>query len=52
MARRLEFGDNDNIRLLVTVSDVTEARIAEKLKDDLLREKDVLLQEVQHRGRQ
>ena len=49
MARKLEFGDDDNIRLLVTVSDVTEARIAEKLRDDLLREKDVLLQEVQHR---
>jgi two-component sensor histidine kinase len=31
------------------VSDLTEARIAEKLKDDLLREKAVLLQEVQHR---
>ncbi len=49
MARRLAFGDGDTVRLLVTVSDVTEARIAEKLKNDLLREKDVLLQEVQHR---
>ena len=48
-ARRLEFGDADNTRLLVTISDVTEARIAEKLKDDLLREKAILLQEVQHR---
>jgi two-component sensor histidine kinase len=48
-ARRLEFGDAGNIRLLVTVTDVTDARLAEKLKDDLLREKAVLLQEVQHR---
>jgi two-component sensor histidine kinase len=48
-AHKLEFGDTDNIRLLMTVSDVTDARIAEKLKDDLLREKAILLQEVQHR---
>jgi len=47
--RRLEYGDSENPRLLLTVSDVTEARIAEKLKDDLLREKAVLLQEIQHR---
>jgi two-component system, sensor histidine kinase PdtaS len=48
-ARRLEFGGADDVRLLVTISDVTEARIAEKLKDDLLREKAILLQEIQHR---
>jgi len=48
-ARKLVFGDADDTRILVTISDVTEARIAEKLKDDLLREKAVLLQEVQHR---
>jgi two-component sensor histidine kinase len=48
-ARRLEFGDADNRRLLVTISDVTEARIADKLRDDLVREKAILLQEVQHR---
>jgi two-component sensor histidine kinase len=48
-ARMLEFGDADNARLLVTVSDVTDARVAEKLKDDLLREKAILLQEIQHR---
>ena len=48
-AQKLEYGDDEATRLLVTVSDVTEARIAEALKDDLLREKAVLLQEVQHR---
>ena len=48
-AHKLEFGDTEHVHLLVTVSDVTEARIAEKLKDDLLREKAILLQEVQHR---
>jgi hypothetical protein len=48
-AHKLEFGDAENVRVLVTVSDVTEARLAAKLKDDLLREKAILLQEVQHR---
>ena len=31
------------------MTDVTDARASEKLKDDLLREKAILLQEVQHR---
>jgi two-component sensor histidine kinase len=48
-AQKLEYGNADNVRLLVAVSDVTDARIAEKLKDDLLKEKAVLLQELQHR---
>ena len=48
-AQKLSYGDNENIRLMVAVLDVTEARIAEKLKDDLLKEKAVLLQELQHR---
>jgi two-component sensor histidine kinase len=48
-AHKLEFGDAEIIRILVTLSDVTDARLAEKLKDDLLREKGILLQEVQHR---
>jgi two-component sensor histidine kinase len=47
-AEKLEYGDAD-VRLLMTVSDVTDARIAERVRDDLLREKAVLLQEVQHR---
>jgi two-component system, sensor histidine kinase PdtaS len=48
-AHRLEDLDAAAVSLLLTVSDVTEARIAEKLKDDMLREKAILLQEVQHR---
>jgi two-component sensor histidine kinase len=46
---RLEYGDSANIRLLLAVSDVTDARLAERLKDDLLREKAILFQELQHR---
>lgn len=48
-ARKLDHHDDANIRLIVSVTDVTDARIGEKLKDDLLREKAVLLQELQHR---
>src|SRR3546814_1472945 len=38
----------EQIRLLLSISDVTDARSSEKLKDDLLREKAILLQELQH----
>jgi len=48
-AQRLDYGDAEGVRLLLTVSDVTDARAAEKFKDDLLREKAVLLQELHHR---
>jgi two-component sensor histidine kinase len=48
-AQKLEYGNEDNARLLLSVSDVTDARIAEKLKDDMLKEKAVLLQELHHR---
>lgn len=48
-ARRLDYGDADNARMLLSITDVTNARLAEKLKEDLLRDKDILLQELQHR---
>ncbi|MEO7026584.1 MAG: histidine kinase dimerization/phosphoacceptor domain -containing protein [Caulobacteraceae bacterium] len=48
-ARKLDYGSDHEIRILLTVADVTDARIAEKFKDDLLREKAILLQELQHR---
>lgn len=48
-AHLLAYGDGAAIRLLLGVTDVTDARASEKLKDDLLREKAILLQEVQHR---
>jgi two-component sensor histidine kinase len=48
-AQKLDYGNKDNVRLLVSVVDVTDARLAEKLKNDLLREKEVLLQELHHR---
>ena len=48
-AHKLDYGDDEHVRLLLAVVDVTDARASEKLKDDLLREKAILLQEIQHR---
>ena len=48
-AQKLDYGDREDVLLLLSVSDVTDARIAAKLKDDMLKEKAVLLQELQHR---
>jgi len=48
-ARTLDDGDLEHIRLLLAVSDVTDARAESRLKDDLIRDKAFLLQEVQHR---
>ena len=48
-ARKLDYFDADNIRLLMSVTDVTDQRISEKLKDSLIRDKEILLRELQHR---
>ena len=48
-ARVLDDGDKEHIRLLMAVNDVTDARAETRKKDDLVREKAILIQEVQHR---
>ena len=49
-ASKLDFkGNAEKVRLVMAVTDVTAARLAEKHKDDLLREKQLLMQELQHR---
>ena len=48
-ASKLDYDDKVHARVLLAIADVTEARASEKLKDNLLREKAILLQEVQHR---
>ncbi|HMI19221.1 MAG TPA: histidine kinase dimerization/phosphoacceptor domain -containing protein [Sphingomonas sp.] len=48
-AQKLDYADNDNVRLMLAAADVTDARLSEKLKEDLLRDKNILLQELQHR---
>jgi hypothetical protein len=48
-ARRLSYSDNANIRIVLAVADVTDARASEKSRENLLHEKAILLKEVQHR---
>lgn len=48
-AQTLDDGDLEHIRLLVAITDVTDMRAEARLKDDLVRDKAILLQEVQHR---
>ncbi|WP_423069420.1 sensor histidine kinase [Devosia sp. CN2-171] len=48
-AHRVDYEDKVHVRLLLAVADVTQARASEKLKDDLIRDKAILLREVQHR---
>ncbi|MBB2205755.1 sensor histidine kinase [Gluconacetobacter takamatsuzukensis] len=47
--RNLDYGDPGNIRLMVAVTDITDARLAERHRQAMLREKEILLQELQHR---
>lgn len=44
-----DYLDLENVRLLVTVSDVTGTRADERLKEDASRQNLILLQEVRHR---
>lgn len=48
-AQKLDYGDHDHPRLILSVLDVTESRREDKAKDDLARENASLLQELQHR---
>jgi two-component sensor histidine kinase len=48
-AQRLAFSDAMPVRLLLTIVDVTASNATQKKMDKLVRQKEVLLQEVQHR---
>jgi two-component sensor histidine kinase len=48
-AQRLVYLDLENVRLLMAVTDVTDARADAQMKDEALRQNLVLLQEVRHR---
>jgi two-component system, sensor histidine kinase PdtaS len=48
-AHTLDYFEAESIRVVLAVTDVTAQRLAEQVKDDLLREKQLLLQEIQHR---
>lgn len=48
-AHKLDYGDGEARRIALSVTDVTSARLAEKLKDELVRRNEILLRELQHR---
>jgi two-component sensor histidine kinase len=49
-AHKLSYdGEEGDPRIVLAVTDVTAARLADKLKDELLHEKQVMMQELQHR---
>ncbi len=48
-AHTLDYFEAESIRVVLAVTDVTAKRLAEKVKDDLVRDKQLLLQEIQHR---
>ena len=48
-ARKIFYKDNHSSNILLTFEDVTERRAVEHQRDDLLRQKDLLLAEMQHR---
>ena len=48
-ARKLFYEKGSRANILVGIEDITAQRVLEHEKDDLLRQKDVLLEELQHR---
>jgi two-component sensor histidine kinase len=47
-AHKLDY-EGGAVRIVLAITDVTAVRLADRLKDDLLREKQLLMQELQHR---
>lgn len=48
-AKKLVYASDHEVRLILTISDVTDARAAEKRNRSLIPDKDVLIKEVHHR---
>ncbi|GAA4747741.1 histidine kinase dimerization/phosphoacceptor domain -containing protein [Sphingomonas daechungensis] len=48
-AHKLEYGNAEQPRIVLAVTDITSARLAERLKDELVQRNQILLQELQHR---
>lgn len=48
-AHTLDYFEAESIRVVLAITDVTTQRLADKVRDDLVREKQLLLHEIQHR---
>ena len=48
-AHILDYFEAESIRVVLAITDVTPQRLADKVRDDLVREKQLLLHEIQHR---
>lgn len=48
-AHTIDYFEAASVRLVLAVTDVTANRLAEKVKDDLVRDNQLLLQEIHHR---
>ncbi len=48
-ARRVYYADGQGVNILLAIEDITEKRAIERERDELLHEKDMLLEEIQHR---
>jgi two-component sensor histidine kinase len=48
-AHTLDYFEAESVRVFLAITDVTSQRLADKVRDDLVREKQLLLHEIQHR---
>ena len=48
-AHTLDYFEAESVRVVLAITDVTLQRLADKVRDDLVREKQLLLHEIQHR---
>lgn len=48
-AHKLDYGDVEQPRIVLAATNITSARLAAKLKDELVHRNQILLQELQHR---
>ena len=48
-AHTLDYFEAESVRVVLAITDVTSQRLADKVRDDLVRENQLLLHEIQHR---
>jgi len=48
-AHKLSYNESSDVRVLLAIADATDSRTAKRVEEGLLREKEILLKELQHR---